>query len=206
MTLRKSFNRSVHLRVTGTPWQTSARSAVPCNSVQLDRITPNSRGAPINFKTKKKVDILKQRSPFRRALAARAPRQPYRECENKLPPHEPDSKILSTGQKQDKTKPASNTEHGGVGLTKQANQRRDMFRGKPRNRRINLTCVNELIVLSSRPLTLKPAHSSSHEGSLLSRPNLCNWRECGSLQTVRDHWDLQSMQNPLIGSGLRHAD
>lgn len=74
-------------------WQTFAQSAVSCNSLQLDRITHKSHGAPINFK---KADFLKQRSPFRWALAARALLQLYSECENKRPSHQPDSKLLST--------------------------------------------------------------------------------------------------------------
>lgn len=49
-------------------WQAFAQSAVPFNSLHLDCITHNSHGTPINLK---KTDIFKQRSPFRRTLAAR---------------------------------------------------------------------------------------------------------------------------------------
>lgn len=140
---------------------------------------------------KKSPDILKQRSPFRRALGACVPLQLYSECENKLPPHEPDSKLLSTGQKQDKIKLAANAEHGEC-QNRRGTDTRCLDENTETDAQIS-ACANFIIRLSSLPLAPKPAHSFSHKGSLLSSPNLCNWRECGSVHTATVHQGLQSM-------------
>lgn len=116
--LRKSFNRPVHLRVIGMLWLTFAQSAVPGNSLQLDCITPNSRGTPINFKKQTFLNRGLHLGGFWLHVL-------FYSCTVSV---KINSKLLSTGPKLEKTKLAGDTDHGELNLTKETKHRQEMFR------------------------------------------------------------------------------